>query len=66
MAGLAWPAILQSNGSIILSLLFQLQQSQWWALEKQRVQQYRQAVEPLRHAGNSVPYYRKRLKDIAW
>ena len=23
-------------------------------------------MELLRHAGNSVPYYRKRLKDIAW
>ena len=66
MAGLAWPAIPQSNGNIILSLLFQLQQSQWWTPEKLRAQQYRQAAELLRHAGDSVPYYRERLKDIAW
>ena len=66
MAGLGWPAIPASNGNIILSLLFQLEQSQWWTPEKLHAQQYRQAAELLRHARDSVPYYRESLNDIGW
>ncbi|MDA0228738.1 MAG: phenylacetate--CoA ligase family protein [Proteobacteria bacterium] len=66
MAGLAWPAIPESSGNIILSLLFQLEQSQWWTPEKLRAQQYRQAAELLRHARDNVPYYRESLKGIDW
>jgi len=32
LSGLDWPAIPDQNGNIILSLLFQLEQSQWWGL----------------------------------
>jgi phenylacetate-CoA ligase len=66
MAGLGCPAIPASNGNIILSLLFQLEQSQWWTPEKLHAQQYRQAAELLRHARDSVPYYRESLNDIGW
>ncbi len=66
MAGLDWPAIPERSGNIILALLFQLEQSQWWTPERLRAAQYRQAGELLRHARESVPYYRERLKDIAW
>ena len=64
MADLAWPAIPAGKGNIILSLLFQLEQSQWWTPEKLRAQRHHQAVELLRHARDSVPFYRGRLKDI--
>ena len=66
MAGLAWPAIPERSGNIIFALLFQLTQSQWWAPDKLQAQQYRQAAELLRHARDSVPHYRARLKDFAW
>jgi len=66
MADLAWPVIPAGNGNIILSLLFQLEQSQWWTPEKLRAQRHHQAVELLRHARDSGPFYRERLKDIAW
>lgn len=66
MAGLAWPAIPERSGNIIFALLFQLEQSQWWTPEKLHAQQYRQAAELLRHARDSVPYYRERLEDFAW
>lgn len=66
MAGLDWPAIPEANGNIMLGLLFQLEQSQWWPPEKLQTQQFRQAGEVLRHARDSVPYYRERFKDFAW
>ena len=47
-------------------MLFQLEQSQLWTPEKLHTQQYRQAAELLRHARDSVPYYREHLEDIAW
>ena len=50
------------NGNIILSHLFQLEQSQWWKPEKLHAQQYRQAAELLHHVRDSVPFYRGRLK----
>ena len=66
MAGLAWPAIPDANGNILLGLLFQLEQSQWWTPEKLQAEQFRQAGELLRYARDHVPFYRERLKDFAW
>ncbi len=66
MAGLDWPAITRRNGNIMLALLFQLEQSQWWPPERLRVAQFRQAGQLLRHARATVPHYRERLKDLAW
>jgi phenylacetate-CoA ligase len=66
MAGLDWPAIPIESGNMMLGLLFQLEQSQWWPPEKLRAQQFRQAGELLRYARENVPYYRERFKDIGW
>lgn len=64
--GLAWPAISNQNGNILLALLFQLEQSQWWPPERLRQAQFRQASVLLRHAFESVPYYTKRLADAGY
>ena len=66
MAGLDWPAIPGANGNIMLGLLFQLEQSQWWPAEKLQAQQFRQAGQLLRYARAQVPFYRERLKGFAW
>lgn len=64
--GILWPAIPYHRASMILSLLFQLEQSQWWAPERIQAAQFRQAAELLRHARRTVPYYAKRLDNFTW
>ena len=64
--GIVWPAIPEMNGTILLTLLFQLEQSQWWPPERLRQAQFRQAGDLLRHAFESVAYYRKRLAEAGY
>ena len=59
--GIVWPAISDQSGSILLTLLFQLEQSQWWPPERLRAAQFGQASILLRHAFECVPFYGKRL-----
>jgi hypothetical protein len=59
MQGLIWPAIPHMSGNILLTLLFQLEQSQWWTPERPRRAQFRQAGNLLRHAFQGAPYYKK-------
>ncbi len=66
MPGILWPAISDQQGNILLSLLFQLEQSQWWPAERLRAAQFRQAHSLLRHAFESVPYYKKRLGEAGY
>ena len=64
--GIAWPAIPDQAGNILLSLLFQLEQSQWWPPERLRAAQFSQANSLLGHAFASVPYYTKRLTEAGY
>lgn len=66
MRGIAWPAIPDITGNILLALLFQLEQSQWWSPERLRDAQFRQANSLLGHAFASVPYYTKRLTEAGY
>ena len=66
MAGNLWPVVPSQRAATILALLFQLEQSQWWAPERLQAAQFRQAAELLRHARRTVPYYGKRFDHIAW
>ncbi len=45
----------------LLSLLFQLEETQWWTPERLLEHQLRQIEPLLRHAWETVPYYRTRL-----
>ena len=56
-----WPAIPPPHAALRLSLLHQLEQSQWQSPERLREQQDRQLQLLLQHARNTVPYYRKHL-----
>ena len=65
--GIDWPAIPQAPDAIILALLKQLDQSQWWPGGKILAMQLRQAELLFAHAARTVPFYRRRLevlKDI--
>ncbi|MDA0230210.1 MAG: phenylacetate--CoA ligase family protein [Proteobacteria bacterium] len=66
MRGIEWPAIPDMTGNILLALLFQLEQSQWWSPERLRAAQFRQANSLLAHAFASVPYYSKRLTEAGY
>lgn len=57
--GAVWPAIPEPAGAEILSLLFQLGRSQWLSADALRAFQSRQLGLLLRHAWETVPFYRE-------
>ena len=59
--GIEWPAVPDGKGAVLLSLLFQLEQSQWWSAERIAERQSHQLGLLLAHAGRTVPFYRDRL-----
>ncbi|WP_207540967.1 phenylacetate--CoA ligase family protein [Sabulicella rubraurantiaca] len=59
--GISWPAIPAANGAALLSVLFQLEQSQWWPLDRLLLRQREQLAALLAHAAAQVPFYRERL-----
>jgi len=61
--GIEWPAISSPNGRIILSILHQFEQSEWWPAEELHARQFQQLGLLLAHALKNVPYYRDRFKD---
>ena len=62
--GILWPAVPQASDAIVLALLHQLQQTEWWTPEELRRHQFAQAERLIAHAFDTVPFYRNRLKDV--
>jgi len=62
--GITWPAIPGQEAAALLALQFQLERSQWLAPERLRELQFRQLEALLRHAGDTVPYYRERWRGL--
>ena len=58
--GAVWPAIPHRAGAAVLSLLFQFERSQWLPADALQALQLRQLGALLRHAWETVPYYRER------
>ena len=56
LQGITWPAVPNMKSSVLLMLLLQLEQSQWWPLERLRDAQFRQAEMLLRHAFETTAY----------
>ncbi len=59
-----WPAIPPPEIAGLLAVLFQLEQSQWWPSEKLAAEQSRQLALLLRHAYQTVPFYRHRFDAL--
>jgi len=59
--GISWPALPGAAGACMLALQYQLEQSEWWPPERLREQQACQLELLLRHAGDTVPFYRERF-----
>ncbi len=66
VAGAVWPAILAPGGARLAALLFQLERTQWWPAEQLIEHQLRQMTCVLRHAYDTVPFYRRHLDAIGW
>lgn len=62
---MAWPAAVSPRGMASLSLLFQLERTQWWPAERLRDHQRLQLQRLLAHAATHVPYWRGRLAGLA-
>src|SRR5215210_4427186 len=62
--GIVWPGIPAPNGAALLAILFQLEQSQWWAPDQILLHQRDQLQALLQHARTHVPLYRERLRDV--
>lgn len=62
---IAWPAAVSGRGMATLSLLFQLERTQWWPADRLREAQQAQLRRLLDHAGRNVPFYRRRLGTLA-
>jgi phenylacetate-CoA ligase len=56
-----WPAIPSAEAGRLLGLVCQLEQTQWWPAEEIAALQRQQLARVLRHALETVPFYRKRL-----
>jgi len=63
--GIGWPAVPNQRDSSILSMLWQLEASQWWPAEVLQAQQLRQLGQVLAFSAKTVPFYRDRLKPLA-
>lgn len=60
--GLVWPGMPGRAGASVLALMYQLEQSQWWPPERLLEQQFLQLGNVVRHAFETVPFYRQRLE----
>lgn len=61
VSGVSWPALPSPHAAMLLALQSQFMQSQWWSREQLLAHQLRQAQLLLRHAWETVPFYRHRL-----
>jgi phenylacetate-CoA ligase len=64
LPGADWPGMPSKRGCQILSLQFQLEQSQWLTMEQIEAHQFRQLAQVVAHAADSVPFYRDRLSKL--
>lgn len=62
---IAWPAAVSGRGMATLSLLFQLDRTEWWPADRLREAQQAQLKRLLDHAARHVPFYRRRLGTLA-
>ena len=60
--GIVWPALPAPGDAVLLALMYQFEQSEWWPPETLLAAQLSQLELLLAHAVRTVPYYRKRLK----
>lgn len=66
VGGTVWPAMPDEAGALALAVQFQLEQTQWWAPHALERQQLLQLSELLRHAHDTIPFWRERLRAAGY
>jgi len=66
VANILWPALPARNAANILSVIYQLRQSQWWDVDVLQTHQLRQLRSLLKHAYETVPFYHDRLIKLGY
>ena len=61
VAEIGWPAIPGGGAAAVLSVLFQLEQSQWLSADELQARQREQLARVIRHAYRTVPFYQTRF-----
>ena len=61
IAGVKWPAIPADEGALALAMQFQLEQTEWCSAASIQSRQMDQLAVLLRHAHETVPFWRERL-----
>jgi phenylacetate-CoA ligase len=64
-AAAQFPAVPSPEAALLLSMLHQLEQSQWWTSERLRSGQFAQLERIVDHARRTVPFYRERLAGLS-
>ena len=62
--GSHWPVLPSAKTTAVLTLLTQLEQTQWLSENELREKQYHQVLPLLRHAIETVPYYQSLYSGI--
>ena len=62
---MVWPALPPPMDAQFFALLWQLERTQWWALERLRAYQLLQLSSLIKHAAQYAPAYKNRLKHLA-
>lgn len=66
VADIAWPAVPTAEASTLLSVLHQMDESEWWPAERLEARQFAQLEQLLAHACETVPLYRERLREAGY
>jgi len=66
VSNIVWPALPGQNAARLLSVLYQIDQIQWWDTAALQAQQFNQLRSLLTHAYHTVPFYHGRLKQLGY
>lgn len=66
LPGIAWPAVPDNAGTLMLAVQYQLEQTQWWPAPELERSQLRQLGLLLRHAYDTIPFWRERLEAAGY
>jgi phenylacetate-CoA ligase len=61
LPGVAWPAVPTAQAAVLMALLRQYEESQWWSPEKLLSSQLEQLTILANHAARTVPFHAERL-----
>jgi len=64
--GISWPPVFRPRAAQILSMLWQLEQTQWWSADQLEQAQFKQLGELLDNAHYDSAHYHEQLEKIGY